>query len=116
MNSKKRFSVLFIPHHKGKIIEKKISVNLLVLVLAGFVVLISSGAVYGDQQDQPLRENTPPDPRSPYAVSKLAAEHYVRTIGTLWGIETVSLRVFNAYGPGQPLPADDPDGCHRGQC
>ena len=72
------------------------------------VVLISSGAVYGDQQDQPLRENTPPDPRSPYAVSKLAAEHYVRTIGTLWGIETVSLRVFNAYGPGQPLPAEHP--------
>ncbi|MGQ0605265.1 MAG: NAD-dependent epimerase/dehydratase family protein, partial [Anaerolineales bacterium] len=42
---------------------------------------------------------------SPYAVSKLAAEYYVRTIGTLVGIETVSLRVFNAYGPGQPLPA-----------
>ena len=70
------------------------------------VVLISSGAVYGDQQQQPLSENTPPDPRSPYAVSKLAAEHYVRTIGALWGIETVSLRVFNAYGPGQPMPTD----------
>jgi UDP-glucose 4-epimerase len=38
----------------------------------------------------------------------LAAEHYVRTIGALWGIETVSLRVFNAYGPGQPLPAAHP--------
>ncbi|MER3514682.1 MAG: epimerase, partial [Chloroflexota bacterium] len=37
-------------------------------------------------------------------MSKLAAEHYVRTIGTLWGIETVSLRIFNAYGPGQPIP------------
>ncbi len=72
------------------------------------VVLISSGAVYGDQQDQPLREKMPPDPRSPYAVSKLAAEHYVRTIGALWGIETVSLRVFNAYGPGQPLPTAHP--------
>jgi UDP-glucose 4-epimerase len=41
-------------------------------------------------------------------VSKLAAEYYVRTIGDLWGIETVSLRVFNAYGPGQHLPASHP--------
>jgi UDP-glucose 4-epimerase len=72
------------------------------------VVLTSSGAVYGDQAEQPLAESTPPDPHSPYAVSKLAAEHYVRTIGSLWGIETVSLRVFNAYGPHQPLPAAHP--------
>lgn len=50
----------------------------------------------------------PPDPRSPYAVSKLAAEYYVRTIGALWGIETVCLRVFNAYGPGQQLPPSHP--------
>ncbi|MBN1264228.1 MAG: NAD-dependent epimerase/dehydratase family protein [Anaerolineales bacterium] len=72
------------------------------------VVLISSGAVYGTQGEQPLRENAVPNPRSPYAVSKLAAEYYVRTIGSLYGIETVSLRVFNAYGPGQPLPASHP--------
>src|SRR5512139_3037206 len=72
------------------------------------VVLISSGAVYGDQQEQPLHENALPNPRSPYAVSKLAAEAYVSTIGVLWGIETVSLRVFNAYGPGQHLPASHP--------
>lgn len=69
------------------------------------VVLASSGAVYGRQDEQPLREDMTPDPDSPYAVSKLAAETYVRTIGTLWGIETVSLRIFNAYGPGQQLPA-----------
>jgi UDP-glucose 4-epimerase len=68
------------------------------------VVFASSGAVYGDQGEQPLTEYSPPDPRSPYAVSKLAAEFYVRTIGDLWGIETVSLRVFNAYGPGQHIP------------
>ena len=68
------------------------------------VVLISSGAIYGDQQIQPLSENAIPSPRSPYAVSKLAAEYYVRTIGTLWGMETVCLRVFNAYGPGQQMP------------
>jgi UDP-glucose 4-epimerase len=72
------------------------------------VVLISSGAVYGDQGAQPLLESATPNPRSPYAVSKLAAEFYVRTIGDLWGIETVSLRVFNAYGPGQRLPVSHP--------
>ncbi len=69
------------------------------------VVLVSSGAVYGEHGRQPLDEAQPPNPRSPYAVSKLSAEYYVQTIGQLWGIETVALRVFNAYGPGQPLPA-----------
>jgi len=68
------------------------------------VVFISSGAVYGNQAQQPVREDARPDPRSPYAVSKLAAEFYVNTIGRLWGIETVCLRVFNAYGPGQHIP------------
>lgn len=72
------------------------------------VVLASSGAVYGDKGEQPLVETASPSPRSPYAVSKLAAEFYVRTIGSLWGIETVSLRIFNAYGPGQHLPASHP--------
>jgi UDP-glucose 4-epimerase len=68
------------------------------------VVFTSSGAVYGDQDIQPVREDAIPNPRSPYAVSKLSAEYYVRTIGRLWGIETVCLRVFNTYGPGQHLP------------
>ena len=68
------------------------------------VVFISSGAIYGDQEEQPVKETATPNPRSPYAVSKLAAEYYVRTIGRLWKIETVCLRVFNAYGPGQHLP------------
>ncbi len=68
------------------------------------VVLISSGTVYGNQPVQPVTEDAIPNPRSPYAVSKLAAEYYVRSIGSLWGIETVSLRVFNAYGPGQHIP------------
>jgi UDP-glucose 4-epimerase len=72
------------------------------------VVFASSGAVYGDQGAQPLKETAFPNPRSPYAVSKLAAEYYVRTIGDLWGIESVSLRVFNAYGPGQHLPPSHP--------
>jgi UDP-glucose 4-epimerase len=72
------------------------------------VVFISSGAIYGKQEQQPLHENLPPHPDSPYAVSKLSSEYYVRTIGQLWGIETVSLRVFNAYGPGQNLPPSHP--------
>jgi len=72
------------------------------------VVLASSGTVYGESGQQPLTETHTPDPASPYAVSKLAAEYYVRTIGKLWGIETVALRVFNAYGPGQQLPSAHP--------
>ncbi|MFZ5919257.1 MAG: NAD-dependent epimerase/dehydratase family protein [Chloroflexota bacterium] len=68
------------------------------------VVFTSSGAVYGRQSHQPVHEDLEPDPDTPYAVSKLAAEHYVRTIGRLWNIETVILRVFNAYGPGQYMP------------
>ena len=72
------------------------------------VVFVSSGAVYGDQGEQPLDEHSPPNPHSPYAVSKLSAEYYVRTIGNLWAIETLSLRVFNAYGPGQNLPPSHP--------
>lgn len=72
------------------------------------VVFISSGAVYGEQAIQPVREAVRPKPESPYAVSKLAAEYYVSTIGELWDIETVCLRVFNAYGPNQNLPPSHP--------
>jgi UDP-glucose 4-epimerase len=72
------------------------------------VVFISSGAVYGEQASQPLKEDARPNPASPYAVSKLASEFYVHTIGRLWGIDTVSLRVFNAFGPGQGLPVAHP--------
>lgn len=68
------------------------------------VIFSSSGALYGEQEQQPISENAVPHPTSPYAVSKVAAEYYVSTIGALWGIETVALRIFNAYGPGQQLP------------
>lgn len=70
----------------------------------GRVILTSSGAVYGVQPRQPVRENDTPRPDSPYAVSKWSAEQYIHTIGELWGLETVALRIFNAYGPGQSLP------------
>lgn len=73
------------------------------------VVFISSGAIYGNQVEKKcFKETDTPNPRSPYAVSKLAAEYYVRTIGELWGIETLSLRIFNAYGAGQPIPPAHP--------
>jgi UDP-glucose 4-epimerase len=72
------------------------------------VVFTSSGAIYGAQVAQPLHEEMRPAPDSPYAVSKLSAEYYIKTIGKLWGIETVTLRIFNAYGPGQHTPADHP--------
>jgi UDP-glucose 4-epimerase len=68
------------------------------------VILSSSGALYGEQDQQPIPESAIPHPTSPYAVSKVAAEYYVSTIGALWGIETVALRIFNVYGPGQQLP------------
>jgi UDP-glucose 4-epimerase len=57
------------------------------------VIFASSGAIYGNQERQPVSEAALPNPRSPYAVSKLSAEYYVRTIGRLWNIETVCLRV-----------------------
>ncbi len=73
------------------------------------LIFTSSGAVYGEQKQQPVSETARPAPQSPYAVSKLAAEHYIHTIGALWGIETVVLRIFNAYGPRQALlPANSP--------
>ncbi len=51
-----------------------------------------------------MHEQLLPNPASPYAASKLAAENYVRTIGALAHIETGVLRIFNAYGPGQLIP------------
>ena len=72
------------------------------------MVFASSGTVYGEGQDQPIREIARPRPENPYAVSKLAAEGYVGAIGELYRIETVILRIFNAYGPRQPVPAAHP--------
>ncbi|MDY6846560.1 MAG: NAD-dependent epimerase/dehydratase family protein [Chloroflexota bacterium] len=72
------------------------------------IVLASSGAIYGDQETALLQEDMLPHPRSPYAVSKLSSEWYVRTIGELAGLETVCLRIFNAYGPGQRIPVAHP--------
>ena len=72
------------------------------------VVFTSSGTIYGEQTTQPIVEGAQPRPSNPYAVSKLAAAHYVRAIGDLYRIETVILRIFNAYGPGQAVPPAHP--------
>jgi UDP-glucose 4-epimerase len=65
------------------------------------VVLASSCAVYGDDPRLPKIESMAPMPTSPYAVQKLSAEHYARVYFNLFGLETVSLRFFNVYGPRQ---------------
>jgi UDP-glucose 4-epimerase len=68
------------------------------------VVFTSSATVYGPQPDQPVSETSWPNPTIPYAVSKLAAELYLFALGELNGIDTIALRIFNAYGPGQRIP------------
>ena len=65
------------------------------------VVFAGSSAVYGIPEELPCRESHRPAPRSPYGVSKLAAELYVHALGEALGIQTVVLRYFNVYGPGQ---------------
>jgi nucleoside-diphosphate-sugar epimerase len=67
----------------------------------GAVVFASSSAVYGDDPGLPKRESMMPKPLSPYAVQKLTGEHYVRVYHDLYGIDTVSLRFFNVFGPRQ---------------
>lgn len=66
------------------------------------VVVASSAAVYGDPDSVPIAETDSLVPTSPYGMSKLAVDHYVRLYNELYGLETVALRYFNVYGPGQP--------------
>ena len=65
------------------------------------VVSASSSSVYGDQDRFPLRESDEPRPRSPYAMSKLAAEVCCAGMYRSYGVRALSLRYFNVYGPGQ---------------
>ena len=65
------------------------------------VVSASSSSVYGGAEQMPTPETAPLIPRSPYAVSKLAGEQYCRVYSELHGLESVSLRYFNIYGPRQ---------------
>jgi len=68
-------------------------------------VFASSCAVYGNSEPARKRENMLSKPISPYGVSKLAAENYVRVFNRLYGLETVCLRYFNVYGPRQGFPS-----------
>jgi UDP-glucose 4-epimerase len=65
------------------------------------VVFASSSSVYGATKIFPNKESLTPSPISPYAASKLAGEHYCRVFSLLYGLETISLRYFNVFGPRQ---------------
>ena len=65
------------------------------------VVLASSSSIYGDAETYPTPEDTPPQPISPYGITKLAAEHLARAYATSFGLDTVVLRYFTVYGPRQ---------------
>ena len=65
------------------------------------LVYASSSSAYGDCKEFPQKESFAPNPISPYGVSKLAAEYYCRMYSATFGLETVSLRYFNVFGPRQ---------------
>lgn len=65
------------------------------------VVYAASSSAYGDQPTLPKVENMLPEPLSPYAVAKLVGEHYCQVFTRVYGLETISLRYFNVFGPRQ---------------
>ena len=65
------------------------------------VIYASSSSVYGDTPTLPQKEDMPPNPLSPYALTKLAGEYYCNIFRQIYGLSTVSLRYFNVYGPRQ---------------
>lgn len=65
------------------------------------VVYAASSSAYGDSEVLPKHEGMAPKPISPYAVQKLTGEHYMQTFSAVYGLETVSLRYFNIFGPHQ---------------
>jgi len=65
------------------------------------VIYAASSSVYGDAPTLPKHEQMLPNPISPYAVAKLAGEHYLSAFTRVYGLETVSLRYFNVFGPYQ---------------
>jgi UDP-glucose 4-epimerase len=64
-------------------------------------VYASSSSIYGDSEVLPKHEDLCPNPKSPYAISKLSGEYYCRVFYKLYGLETVALRYFNVFGPRQ---------------
>ena len=65
------------------------------------LVYAASSSAYGDTPTLPKREEMPPNPLSPYAITKLVGEHYCTAFAKLYGLNTVSLRYFNVFGPRQ---------------
>lgn len=65
------------------------------------VIYAGSSSVYGDTRELPKHEGLRPRPKSPYAVGKLAGEEYLRVFAELYGLETLTLRYFNVFGPRQ---------------
>jgi UDP-glucose 4-epimerase len=65
------------------------------------IIFAASSAAYGDTPTLPKHEDMAPGPLSPYAVSKLSGEQYLRVFASLYGMETLSLRYFNVFGPNQ---------------
>ena len=65
------------------------------------VIYASSSSVYGDTPELPKREGMTPNPLSPYAVTKLVGEYYCKVFNDVYGLNTISLRYFNVYGPRQ---------------
>jgi nucleoside-diphosphate-sugar epimerase len=70
------------------------------------LIFASSSSVYGNAPGYPRKETIFPEPLSPYAVQKLTAENYLRIFHELYGLETVSLRYFNVFGPRQDPDSD----------
>jgi nucleoside-diphosphate-sugar epimerase len=80
------------------------TLNLLIAARAAGVrrvVYAGSSSAYGDTPTLPKHEEMLPNPISPYAVAKLAGEHYMRAFAKVYGLETVVLRYFNVFGPFQ---------------
>ncbi len=80
------------------------TLNLLVAARASGVrrvLYAGSSSIYGDSPTLPKQEQMIPSPISPYAVAKLAGEHYMRSFARVYGLETVTLRYFNVFGPYQ---------------
>jgi UDP-glucose 4-epimerase len=65
------------------------------------VVYAASSSAYGDTPTLPKREDMSPNPKSPYAVTKLSGEYYCRAFTEVYGLKTIALRYFNVYGPRQ---------------
>lgn len=73
----------------------------------GRVIFAASSSAYGDSEESPKHEAMAPLPVSPYAASKIACESYMRAYAACYGMETLSLRYFNVFGPNQ-----DPEGAY----